>query len=175
MIRFPKHARVKWTRLVVLGGMTACLLQFNAFAQDGVVQVSDGAATVSDRGRMKDHVTYTTYKSRRQMDTNRCPSGVCGWDGNMQNFDRWCYVREWRQKTRDNWAILFGKSAPTGAIQVVYPHDPNYVDGRDTKVYSAPEQGIPMAIPVGPPVHSQYNYSHGVTGSRLTPISRPLP
>lgn len=62
-----------------------------------------------------------------------------------------------------------------GHYKMIYPADPNYFDARDGRVHAAGTTGVPMAVPLAPVVHDQYNFGWGLPASRLTPISRILP
>ena len=60
---------------------------------------------------------------------------------------------------------------PFGHYSMVYAVDPQYSDPRDAQVYASQKYGVPVSVPLPPNVHHQYNYSWGVPGSRLTPVS----
>lgn len=62
-----------------------------------------------------------------------------------------------------------------GTYNMAYPLNPDYADPRDSSIYAAQGYGVPVASPISPQIDFQYNYSWGAPGSRITPLSRPLP
>ena len=69
-----------------------------------------------------------------------------------------------------------GEGCPlAGTYKMVYAVDPYYTNDKDGQLYSAQGYGTPMAVPLAPNVRYTYNYSWGLPGSRLTPISRMVP
>lgn len=62
---------------------------------------------------------------------------------------------------------------PIVSYDIRYPVNPQYVDRRNGRLYSAQGYGMPMAVPLAPNVGHTYNYGWGIPASRLTPTSRP--
>lgn len=58
---------------------------------------------------------------------------------------------------------------------MVYATMPEYADPRDGRVYAHEGYNVPVAMPLAPNVHYQYNYGWGIPSSRITPISRFIP
>jgi len=59
---------------------------------------------------------------------------------------------------------------PFGCYHFVYAVQPDYFDPRDGQIFAAQGVGVPVAVPLAPVVHYQFNYSHGIPASRITPL-----
>ena len=86
--------------------------------------------------------------------------------------------RHWGLQIRNKFAYFVPSGCcgegcpPVGFYEMVYAVNPDYHDPRDGQIYADPATGVPIAVPIAPPVRYQYNYGRGVPSSRLTPLSR---
>ncbi len=105
------------------------------------------------------------------------------WDSQV-----WAFRTRNREKSdqlRSHLRCKFGYFVPTGCggagcppfglYHRAYAALPEYLDGRDAKLYAAQGYGVPMAVPLAPNVWYTYNYGWGVPSSRLTPVFRVPP
>lgn len=106
-----------------------------------------------------------------------CSKLGCRWQ------DRW---RDWRQgaaERRANFGARFRCSMgflrpltywDIGFQKDAIAVDPNYAHPADVGgYYAAQGYGVPVTVPLPPSVRDGYNYSWGLPGSRLTPLSTP--